>query len=275
MISWLRRIVVGDAPSVPQPAPQHVPAVPDLPTRLVRPTRLDAALEVVGEGYRQEALERISGGRTEDGALHVEQTAVLVPDPANPYDPNAVAVVVEGFHVGYLTRTEAESWQPVLAWAKARGFLVAAEAALIGGWDRGHGDRGSFGIVLHLGTASETLAGLMLETLQVRGDHPWQSLLIAFTGDSTFRVNGFPLDRNACTVFAQHAGMHVHPRVTKKVQLLVDCDASGVSGNQAKADEYGIRVIGEREFWAAIGLPVEEVAWHEVRRQRPDWTRRP
>jgi NAD-dependent DNA ligase len=115
----------------------------------------------------------------------------------------------------------------------------------------------------------------MLETLQLRADHPWQAQLIAFTGDSTFRLNGFPLDRNACTVFAEHAGMHVHPRVTKKVQLLVDCDVAGVSGNEAKADHYGILVISEREFWAAIGLPVEQVAWHEVRRRPAEWTRTP
>ena len=27
--------------------------------------------------------------------------AVLVPDPTNPYDPNAVAVYIDGLHVGY------------------------------------------------------------------------------------------------------------------------------------------------------------------------------
>ena len=51
--------------------------------------------------------------------------------------------------------------------------------------------------------------------------------------------------------------MVVHPRVTKSVTLLVDCDDSGVSGNERKAIKYGIQVIREIEFWTALGLPVE------------------
>lgn len=88
-------------------------------------------------------------------------------------------------------------------------------------------------------------------------DHPWVGQLIAFTGDSRFAINGDSLDRATSEEFARQAGMQVHPRITKKVQLLVDCDPGGVSGNQAKAIEYGIPVVPEAEFWAALRLPVE------------------
>lgn len=264
MLNLLRRLIVG-SPQSPQPV-EHAPIVPDLPSILIRPSRLDAALEVVGESYRQNALERIGGGRTEDGAANPDQIAILIPDTTNPYDSNAVAVMAGGLHVGYLSRTDAEQWSPLVQWEMARGLLIATEAALIGGWDRGRGDRGSFGIVLHLGTASETLVDLLADELSFRPDHPWQANLIAFTGDSTYRLHGFAIDRGAAAALASRAGMQVHPRVTKKVQLLVDCDATGVSGNQAKADEYGIPVVAEGDFWKAIGLPVEQISWQGARR---------
>lgn len=271
MLNLLRRLIGGSTSSDPS-APTHVPPMPSLSARMVRPTRPDAVLEVVGESHRQDALMILSGGRTEDGPVNVEHIAVLMPDPANPYDSNAVAVIAGGQHVGYLSRADAELWTPILHWATSRGMHLSAEAALIGGWDRGPRDRGSFGIVLHLGTPSETFVELMLGEIALRDDHPWPSQLIAFTGDSTFRLQGVPIDRAAATVLAQRAGMQVHPRVTKKVQLLVDCDASGVSGNQAKAEEYGIPVINEHEFWAALGLPIEQTIW--IGQQRPpDWAR--
>lgn len=272
MLNLLRRLIGSSSPSIPA-SPEHVPPMPSLPARVVQPTRVDAVLEVVGESHRQGALMTLSGGRTEDGPVNPDHVAVLMSDPANPFDPNAVAVIAGGHHVGYLSRADAELWTPILHWATARGMHLAAEARLIGGWDRGPSDRGSLGIVLHLGTPSETFVELLLGETSVRMDHPWPSRLVAFTGDSRFRLDGVPIDRAATEVIAQRAGMHVHPRVTKKVQLLVDCDESGISGNQAKAEEYGIPVIDEETFWAALGLPVERVAWNDRQRQPPAWAR--
>ena len=84
--------------------------------------------------------------------------------------------------------------------------------------------------------------------------------MIAFTGDSRYAINGDKLDRETSETLAQQAGMHVHPRVTKNVQLLVDCDPDGVSGNQAKAIEYGVPVVSEGAFWEALRMPVESLA---------------
>jgi NAD-dependent DNA ligase len=90
--------------------------------------------------------------------------------------------------------------------------------------------------------------------------------MIAFTGDSQFVLSGVEIDREWAIALARKAGMHVHPRVTKKVQLLVDCDAGGESGNELKALEYGIAVATESEFWAALGLPVERKQWRPADR---------
>lgn len=59
-------------------------------------------VEVSGESYRRAEIARIFTGlgRPEGGVTM--QTAVLVPEPRNPYDKNAVKVMVRGQHVGYV-----------------------------------------------------------------------------------------------------------------------------------------------------------------------------
>lgn len=110
--------------------------------------------------------------------------------------------------------------------------------------------------------------GLMDDEAPVRTDHPWPGCMIAFTGESQMRLVGVEIDRDWATAIARKAGMHVHPRVTKKVQLLVDCDPGGESGNQLKAVEYGIPVIDEESFWRALGLPVERGEWRPASQRR-------
>jgi len=54
-------------------------------------------------------------------------TATLVPEPSNPHDPNAVAVVIDGHHVGYIPRELAAGvlqmtgWKPFEVPAKIEG----------------------------------------------------------------------------------------------------------------------------------------------------------
>jgi hypothetical protein len=244
-MSFLRRLFGGSrATSV------------DIAATLLTPAREDAILEVVGESNYQDALARVSGGRTPDGPARPDQLAVLWPEPNNRYDRNAIAVKISGRTVGYLSRDNAVRYQAVTRWADAHDRKVACNATLIGGWDRGGRDKGSFGVVLHLGSAAECILDMLGEEIAVRTDHPWAGHLIAFTGDSRCAYRDVPLDREASVMLANRAGIQVHPRVTKKVTLLVDCDPTSRSGNERKAADYGIPVVSEREFWAALGLEV-------------------
>lgn len=126
---------------------------------------VDRTVEVVGEGSYQGTLERIAGGRTEDGARLPDHRAVLLPEPTNPYDVNAIRVVLvsstDGTSgvVGYLTREHALAYRSIVDRVAADGRVVACLASLRGGWDRGGGDRGSFGVRLHL----DSPAGLFRE----------------------------------------------------------------------------------------------------------------
>jgi hypothetical protein len=109
-------------------------------------------VDVVGESHYQEALERICGGRTED-SQQVEVKALLIPDDNNPHDSEAVRVDIQDETVGYLDRETARSYRERMAEAELTGVVLRCDAIIVGGWDRGGGDRGHFGVKLDLPTA--------------------------------------------------------------------------------------------------------------------------
>lgn len=111
----------------------------------------DFSLEIVGESHYQAALERLCGGRTENGhQLAVE--AILYHEDNNQYDDNAVRVEIKGVIVGYLDREAARSFRARLADAGYAGFTLACPAMIVGGWDKGEGDQGYFGVKLDVPT---------------------------------------------------------------------------------------------------------------------------
>lgn len=96
-------------------------------------------LEVVGESHYQEALWALCGG-TEGDRIRHKIIAVLVPDPDNPYDPNAISVQIEGNLVGHLPRDIAAQYLPNLKNLMARcGGYVALEGVIVGGGYRDDG----------------------------------------------------------------------------------------------------------------------------------------
>lgn len=75
-------------------------------------------LEVAGEWYRAANLRTLFArhAKVSESGAEIRLPAVLVPDPANPYDDKAVAVFVDGLHVGYMERPDANSYhQPIAA----------------------------------------------------------------------------------------------------------------------------------------------------------------
>ncbi len=99
-------------------------------------------LEVVGESNYQNALENICNGKSEEGADEVVP-AQLIPEDTNPYDKNAVRVEIKGSIVGYLSRPDAVAYRSLCA-AKTS----ECNARIRGGWVRGGGDCGDFGVRL-------------------------------------------------------------------------------------------------------------------------------
>jgi hypothetical protein len=105
--------------------------------------------DVVGESFHQSELDRICGGKTEDG--HYEWfTAHLVLEPENSYDSNAVKVMIGEAQVGHLSRADAIAYRADLLRIESDGRVGVCRAQIRGGWDRGNDDCGHYGVVLDL-----------------------------------------------------------------------------------------------------------------------------
>ena len=108
------------------------------------------AVQAVGELQYQRALEKLCGARNEEG-YDLRCEAELVLEDRNPYDSRAVRVDIDGDVVGYLSRQDARRFRASLG---ARGIAAAnrvrCPARVRGGWDRGGGDSGYFGVRLDL-----------------------------------------------------------------------------------------------------------------------------
>lgn len=74
-------------------------------------------LEVAGEWYRADNLRTLFSrhSKVSDSGAEMRLPAVLVPDAKNPHDPNAVAVFVDGLHVGYMERPDAAKYHQYIA----------------------------------------------------------------------------------------------------------------------------------------------------------------
>jgi len=107
------------------------------------------ALPFVGESHYQEAIEAICGPRSEEGEdRHVEARLVLEND--NPYDSMAVRVEIQGRTVGHLSREHARQYRKQLETAAYGSTDAYCEARIRGGWDRGDGRQGYYGVYLDL-----------------------------------------------------------------------------------------------------------------------------
>lgn len=84
-----------------------------------------------------------------------------------------------------------------------------------------------------------------------------QGKTVCFTGESVCSVGGVPLDRASQQRLARGAGLTPVDSVSKQTDILVLADATSMSGKAKKADAYGIRKIGERTFWADLGVAVD------------------
>lgn len=72
-------------------------------------------LEVVSEPPYQDKLWQLVPRRVNLAQrVYVEISAVLLPEPDNPYDAKAVGVWIDGLKVGYLSRNAAQHYQPGL-----------------------------------------------------------------------------------------------------------------------------------------------------------------
>lgn len=102
--------------------------------------------DIVGEGARQAALNRICGGKCENGH-NLRVTAQLVPVPGEPI---AIAVHIQRAAVGFIPAEASADLRAEIVRVGAVGGAVYCHAKIVGGWDHGDGDEGHYGVRLSI-----------------------------------------------------------------------------------------------------------------------------
>jgi hypothetical protein len=167
LLSWTQRKKLAEAEAKERPSraaresPQEPVADPEpasppddrVGTTIEFPSTGSFPMAVVGESRRQATLRSLAGNRLSKGEA-VIFTAAIVPEPNNSFDPNAVAVYVQGGGpVGYLSREDAVEYKPVTEALIAAKAVGLCRARLIGGT----GAKPSIGVMLDLPELSTLL----------------------------------------------------------------------------------------------------------------------
>jgi hypothetical protein len=95
---------------------------------------LDEQVEVAGETYHVKGIKKLYRERSrviaDVGCTLEDEVCTLVPEPWNPHDNNAVAVMIGRHHVGYLPADLAVDYAAGLAGLASRGLLATGEARI-------------------------------------------------------------------------------------------------------------------------------------------------
>ena len=120
--------------AIQPPAPAGSGSPASQPTAVM----LSGGLEVgvVGESHYQDALTAIVGGKGPRQRPHPDPST-LVPEPDNPYGPNAIAVYIAGRKVGHLPRPAAHAFAPVARRLADQQRVGTCSATITGGWIAG------------------------------------------------------------------------------------------------------------------------------------------
>lgn len=91
------------------------------------------AFHAVGESHYMDAISSIirSAPKDEQAVGRVTKLAVLLPEPENPYDKRAIAIVIDGKKVGHVPKTDLDLLHEVVSEVKSMGYTYpAVQAAL-------------------------------------------------------------------------------------------------------------------------------------------------
>jgi len=110
----------------------HGPEVPAVSTSNTEaPDGVDYNYDVVGESFQRDHLTALIRAHNAFESGEIYSIAVLELEPTNPFDPNAVKVVVEGTQVGYIPKFDSPA---VTEMVKKSGKTIYEVPVRIG-WD--------------------------------------------------------------------------------------------------------------------------------------------
>ncbi len=252
LFRWCVQNDGSDVPTLPAPIPGS--ALPSLPasgrslTRdAARPAarttlaslaaRLPVAHIGVPDGDGIDTYVGLLDRTLEDRRLSAEELEGLAETAVSlGLDASAVAQVHQGYFAGLARLALADG---VLTEAERADLVCIAE--LLGTPDAVNDLRSMAG-----------QPGLVVDRV-----NEYRGKRVCFTGASVCTLDGVPLDRRTQQRLASAAGLVVEEQVTKGLDLLVLADPASTSGKARKADQYGVRKVAERAFWASIDAPID------------------
>jgi hypothetical protein len=105
----------------------------------------EVSVEVVGESFHQDELLSLAGGHRRFGGVDLEAVAALV-----SVEGNGIEVRIDDMPIGYLSQIHARRFTDLVEESIEQHGLATARASIRGGWDRGGGDIGMFGVTLSM-----------------------------------------------------------------------------------------------------------------------------
>jgi hypothetical protein len=187
----------------PSQKPPPVAKEPIFVTLPREPLKLDSRtycdFEIVGESFYQHNLRAIAGSMPVTGVV-LHTTAVLVFDPDNRFDANAVMVMISGLQVGHLARAEATTYGERMRELGVAGRAAYCDALIVGGWVIQPGQRANLGVKLGLKWPVHVWTEARLfESAISNNDHMAHALLTQH-GPILFALQGFDDDTAAALV---------------------------------------------------------------------------
>ena len=92
---------------------------------------IDYNYDVVGESFQRDHLTALIRAHNAFESGEIYSTAVLELEPTNPFDPNAVKVVVEGTQVGYIPKFDSPAVTEMVKKSGKSSYEVPVRI----GWD--------------------------------------------------------------------------------------------------------------------------------------------
>jgi len=110
----------------------HGPEVPAVSTSNIEvPDGVDYNYDVVGESFQRDHLTALIRTHNAFESGEIYSTAVLELEPTNPFDPNAVKVLVEGTQVGYIPKFDSPAVTEMVKKSGKSSYEVPVRI----GWD--------------------------------------------------------------------------------------------------------------------------------------------
>jgi hypothetical protein len=218
-------------------------------------------MEVVGESHYQQALISICGRHTRHGYTGVH-SAIIMLEPSNPYDANAVVVKISNQVIGYLPRGQALR---VGSQMREEGISTAfVKAKVQGGWRTNQYDEGSYGVRLaipQLGWIDFGIGSTKPETSKSRAksNRPEPAQTGPLRGEWV-AILGAPSDGELAKELAE-CGAHVMAGFGKSTSLLVVAEEQPFSWGLVTSSQFVAALKRKSEG----GKPIRILSLSEAR----------